>query len=164
MGLAALGEPVYADYLPKNVIRLLPNGMFKWILFLSIIILQGKVSFAKKTTGYLWRPRRKGEEVTKQHADVAASAQSVVEEGIFHLVNHLYKTTKLDTLCIGGGSCTPIPWRTGNCIRRPLLKRSLYSQRQVMPEGQSELPFTSIIDQTSSTETMSWRMSILAPP
>lgn len=103
MGLAALGEPVYADDLRKKVIELLPDGIFKVDPYFIDYHLARNGIFRKTTTDIFGEPRRKGEEVTKHHADVAASAQTVVEEAIFHLVNYLYETTKLDHLCMAGG-------------------------------------------------------------
>jgi carbamoyltransferase len=103
MGLAALGEPVYADDLRKKVIELLPDGIFKVDPYFIDYHLARNGIFRKTTTDIFGEPRRKGEEVTKHHADVAASAQTVVEEAIFHLVNYLYEATKLDHLCMAGG-------------------------------------------------------------
>jgi len=103
MGLAAYGEPVYADYLRKYVIKLLPNGLFKVDPYFIDYHLARNGVFRKTTTGVFGEPRKKGEEVTKQHADVASSAQTVIEEAISHLVNHLYEATKLDNLCMAGG-------------------------------------------------------------
>jgi carbamoyltransferase len=103
MGLAAYGEPAYADYLRKHVIELLPNGLFRVDPYFIDYHLSRNGIFRQRTLDVFGQPRKKGEEVTKQHADVAASAQVVVEEAIFHLVNHLYKLTKLDNLCMAGG-------------------------------------------------------------
>ena len=48
-------------------------------------------------------PRVKGEELTQYHKDLAASIQSVTEELIFHILNHLQKRTGLKNICIAGG-------------------------------------------------------------
>lgn len=37
------------------------------------------------------------------HADIAASAQKMLEECYFYCLNYLYKITKLDNLCLSGG-------------------------------------------------------------
>jgi carbamoyltransferase len=103
MGLAAYGEPKYADYLRRNVINMLPDGLFKTYPYFIDYHLARNGIFRKTTTDVFGEQRRKGEEVTKQHADIAASAQVVIEEAIFNLLNHLYETTKLDKLCMAGG-------------------------------------------------------------
>ena len=103
MGLAAYGEPVYADYIGKNVIKLLPNGLFKIDPYFVDYHLARDGVFRKTAIDVFGEPRKKEEEVTKRHMDIAASAQAVVEDAIFHVVNHLCKITKLDKLCMAGG-------------------------------------------------------------
>jgi carbamoyltransferase len=103
MGLASYGEPIYADYLRKNVIEFSPHGAFKVDPYFIDYHLARNGLFRKTTTDVFGKPRGKGEEVTKLHADVAASAQAVIEDAIFHLVNHLFETTKHDKLCMAGG-------------------------------------------------------------
>lgn len=103
MGLASYGEPVYADYLSKNVIHLLPDGLFRIAPHFIDYHLARNGQFRTSTTDIFGKPRRQGEEIEKRHADIAASAQKVVEEAIFHLANALHKMTNLDTLCLAGG-------------------------------------------------------------
>ncbi len=47
--------------------------------------------------------RTKGEELTQEHKDLAASIQRVTEELIFHILNNLQKRTGLKNICIAGG-------------------------------------------------------------
>jgi carbamoyltransferase len=103
MGLAALGDPIFADDLRKKVINLLPDGTFKIDPYFIDYHLARNGLFRKTTTDLFGEPRRKGEEVTKHHANVAASAQTMIEEAIYHLANHLYEVTKIDNLCMAGG-------------------------------------------------------------
>lgn len=103
MGLAAYGEPLYADYLRRNVIKLIPGGLFTIDPFFIDYHLARKGIFRKRTREIFGEPRRKGEEITKQHAAVAASAQAVIEEAVFHLASNLYELTKYDKLCMAGG-------------------------------------------------------------
>ena len=103
MGLASYGEPVYADYLSKNVVRCHPDGSFRIDPYFIDYHIARNGSFRTSTTDIFGEPRLKGEDIAKRHADVAASAQKVVEEAIFHLVKYLHDKTKLDTLCLAGG-------------------------------------------------------------
>jgi len=103
MGLASYGEPIYADYLSKNVIRLLPDGLFRIDPYFIDYHLARNGSFRPSTTDIFGESRRREEDIAKRHADIAASAQKVVEEAVFHLVNYLHEKTKLDTLCLAGG-------------------------------------------------------------
>ncbi len=48
-------------------------------------------------------PRKKGEELTQYHKDLAASIQRVTEELIFHILDHLQERTGLKNVCIAGG-------------------------------------------------------------
>jgi carbamoyltransferase len=48
-------------------------------------------------------PRKKSEELTQEHKNLAASVQHVTEQTIFHMLNHLHKKTGLDAVCIAGG-------------------------------------------------------------
>ena len=103
MGLAALGEPVYADYLRSHVVRCQTDGLFGIDPYFIDYHLARKGMFRKTTTDVFGPPRQKGEEITKQHADVAASAQTVVEEVIFHLALAFHHKTGLKNLCMAGG-------------------------------------------------------------
>lgn len=103
MGLASYGDPVYADYLRQHVVHLLPDGLFRMDPYFIDYHLSRNGIFRSTTTNIFGKPRDSGEEWTKRHADVAASAQSVVEEALFHLANHLYKCTGRDALCMSGG-------------------------------------------------------------
>jgi len=49
------------------------------------------------------KARKKGDELTQYHKDLAASIQRVTEELIFHILNHLQKRTGLKNICIAGG-------------------------------------------------------------
>jgi carbamoyltransferase len=103
MGLASYGEPVYAEHLRKHVIHILPDGLFKLDPYFIDYHLARGGGFLASTTDIFGKPRAEGEEWTKRHADVAASAQAVVEETIFHLACHAHKITKADALCLAGG-------------------------------------------------------------
>jgi carbamoyltransferase len=114
MGLAPYGEPKYVDKI-RDVIHFLPNGLFTWNqkYFKSakdVVVTYGDdhIPFV----GNLFTPyfeekfgkaRRKEDELTQYHKDIAASVQRFTEELIFHIVNHLQKRTGLKNLCIAGG-------------------------------------------------------------
>jgi carbamoyltransferase len=103
MGLASYGEPIYADYLKNNVVKVLPKGLFVVDTYFIDYHLARNGDFRKNTGAIFGESRKKGEEVTKRHANVAASAQFVIEEAIFNILNHLYAVTELDNLCMSGG-------------------------------------------------------------
>ncbi len=47
--------------------------------------------------------RKRDEEITQFHKDVAASLQQKTEEAIFAMLRHLYQKTKCPNLCMAGG-------------------------------------------------------------
>src|SRR3990172_11041312 len=47
--------------------------------------------------------RKRKEPITKKHENVAASMQAMYEQAFFHLLNHVYKRTKVPILCLAGG-------------------------------------------------------------
>ncbi len=47
--------------------------------------------------------RRKDEELTQRHKDIARSVQAMYEEAFFHLLNVLHKHHGSDNLCLAGG-------------------------------------------------------------
>ena len=47
--------------------------------------------------------RKKGEELTQDHMDLAASVQRHCEHVIFHTLTRLHELTGLDRVCIAGG-------------------------------------------------------------
>jgi carbamoyltransferase len=47
--------------------------------------------------------RKEDSEIQQIHFDIGASAQLVLEEILLKMVNHVYKETKLDNLCLCGG-------------------------------------------------------------
>jgi carbamoyltransferase len=103
MGLASYGTPVYADYMRRNVIHLLPDGLYQIDPYFIDYHLARNGRFRSSTTTVFGKPRARDEVWTERHADVAASAQLVLEEAMYHLVDRLYKRTKLDSLCMAGG-------------------------------------------------------------
>ncbi|GAB4261480.1 MAG: carbamoyltransferase [Vicingaceae bacterium] len=114
MGLAPYGEAKYVDQL-KDVVKLKDNGLFELNLKyfkhakegVSMSWEGGNPSIEPIYSDYLEEKfgtaRKKGEELTQYHKDLAASVQRLTEEVIFHILNHLQKRTGLEKICIAGG-------------------------------------------------------------
>ncbi len=114
MGLSSYGEPKYLD-LMRDIVILKENGLFelnlKYFSYptegVSMSWEEGKPFIDRLFSDYLieklGQPRKKGEEITDYHKDLAASAQRMAELTIFHILNHLYEKTGLTNLCIAGG-------------------------------------------------------------
>ncbi|MFA6599586.1 MAG: carbamoyltransferase C-terminal domain-containing protein [Candidatus Omnitrophota bacterium] len=114
MGLAAYGKPVYTKQFEKMVI-LKPDGRFELNLdyFMqhkgqSKIRWEGgrpeqDILYSSEWMELFGVPRSPDGPLTQKERDMASSMQVVVEEIYFHVLNHLYQTTKMDNLCMAGG-------------------------------------------------------------
>ncbi len=114
MGLAPYGEPKYVDRL-KDVILFKDNGLFELnqkyfghdSKGVSMTWEGGEPCIDPIYTEYMVEKfgsaRNYKEPLSQYHRDLAASVQRITEELIFHILNHLQKTTGLENLCVAGG-------------------------------------------------------------
>ena len=113
MGLAPYGEPEFADVIrrmiqPKGDTFELnldyfthhKNGVkMKWNDGAPVV----EPFHSQRLVDELGPMRRKDEEMTGRHDNIAKSLQVVTEEIIIHLLNRLHEKTKSDNLCMTGG-------------------------------------------------------------
>ncbi len=114
MGLAPYGKPLYVDKL-KDVIIFKDDGLFELNLKyfkhhkdgVKMSWEGGEPDIESIFSDYMVEKfgllRKREDELTQYHKDLAASVQRVCEELIFHILNHLQKRTGLENLCIAGG-------------------------------------------------------------
>jgi len=113
MGLAPYGEAKYVDDI-KKMLKFTDNGLFTWEQKYFTSPSQIKLDYENNipTVSQLYTSkiedvfgpaRKKGDELTQKHKDIAASVQRVCEELIMHILNHLHKKTGLKNVCIAGG-------------------------------------------------------------
>lgn len=114
MGLAPYGTPLYVDQL-RDVIIFKENGLFELNLKyfkhhkdgVKMSWEGGEPDIESIFSEYMvekFGPLRKREdELTQYHKNLAASVQRICEELFFHILNHLQKKTELKNLCIAGG-------------------------------------------------------------
>ncbi|WP_273566562.1 carbamoyltransferase family protein [Maribacter halichondriae] len=110
MGLAPYGEAKYVDKIMK-IVKLKDDGLWSWdnSYFDAIKVRYDNnqpVSppfFSEKFAKEFGAPRKKGEELTQYHKDLAKSVQVFTEKVIFHMLNHLQKRTGCKNVCIAGG-------------------------------------------------------------
>ena len=114
MGLAPYGNPVYVNKL-KDVIQLTEDGFFKLNEKFFLHSTEGVSMtwencapdvgriFSGVLIDSFGKPRAKDEPLSDYHKDLASSVQQMTENVIFHMMNHLSKTTKLENICIAGG-------------------------------------------------------------
>jgi carbamoyltransferase len=116
MGLAAYGEPRYADLLRSEVLRSAPGGTFTFNTRLLDFHLARVGLFSRRFLELLGPHRHRAEEITQRHRDIAASAQILLEEVLLHLARHLKDVTKAEYLCLAGGVAY-------NCVANSRLQR-----------------------------------------
>ena len=114
MGLAPYGEAKYVDKL-RDVLVFKDNGLFELNVKyfkhpkegVSMSWEKGIPTIEPIFSAYMEEQfgaaRKKGDELTQYHKDLAASVQRITEELIFHILNHLQKRTGLTNVCIAGG-------------------------------------------------------------
>ena len=114
MGLAPYGEPKYVEQL-KDVISFTEDGLFTLNQKYFRSAKSGIISYGKDHipvvaplySEYMvekfGKIRKKDQELLQYHKDMAASVQRFTEQLIFHILDHLYKKTGIQNVCIAGG-------------------------------------------------------------
>ena len=101
MGLAAYGEPTYYDKF-KKLIDIKEDGSY--LIDMDYFDYHYKMTMPGKKFIREFGPIRKPNgDVTQRHKDIASSLQIVLEENVIKILNHVYKQTKMDNLCMAGG-------------------------------------------------------------
>lgn len=114
MGMAPYGEAKYLDKL-TDLVKLKEDGLFALNLSYFKPASRGVISYGDdnvpivaplygdKMVKIFGEARKKEEPLTQYHKDLAASVQKFTEQVIFHILEHLYKRTGLENVCIAGG-------------------------------------------------------------
>lgn len=114
MGLAPLGEPIYMDQM-RQIVRIQRDGTFDLDLDYFIHHAEGATMtwnedepvlgtlFSHELVRVFGEPRVPRSPITKQHENVAASLQAMLEEAEFALVRKLERETKCEAICLAGG-------------------------------------------------------------
>ena len=103
MGLAPYGVPRYKDLILSELIDLKEDGSIR--LNLSYFDFLGGLRMTNKRFAKLFSgpPRKPETEITQREMDIAASIQTVTEEIVLRMVNHVHKKTNQKNLCLAGG-------------------------------------------------------------
>jgi carbamoyltransferase len=114
MGLAPYGQPDYVDPL-RRLLRLIPGGKFELDLSyfrhhsdgVTMTWDDGEPTigpvYAEKLERLLGPARRPDDPLESRHEAIAASLQVVFEEAALHVLNALYRRTRIPRLCLAGG-------------------------------------------------------------
>jgi carbamoyltransferase len=103
MGLAAYGEPKYYDFFREKVLTTNGSGDFRFNIEVLDHHLAKHYQFPDGIVKELGPGRKKGEELTQHHWDVASSAQKALEDTAIYLVKQIKEMTGEENLCMAGG-------------------------------------------------------------
>jgi carbamoyltransferase len=108
MGLASYGRPTMVDAVRK-LIRRTPDGAFALDLSYFEFQTTAERSYSSRFLDLFGPPRSAYEPIDfatedgRRYADIAASAQRVLEDLLVGIARDLQRETGLDDLCMGGG-------------------------------------------------------------
>lgn len=101
MGLAPYGRP---RHLPQvNQVAHLNEDGSLWLDMRYFEFHRGVRSFGPRFVELFGPPRADEEDPGERHTDVAASIQAFCEEAMLRMARHVWKETKLPSLCLAGG-------------------------------------------------------------
>lgn len=103
MGLAAYGKPKYYDFFREKVLTTTGSGSFKFDISYLDHHLAKHYKFPDGIVKELGPGRKKGEELTEHHWDIASSAQRALEDTALYLVGQIKEMTGEENLCMAGG-------------------------------------------------------------
>ncbi len=102
MGLAPYGAPRFLDAM-RRLVQSGPGGQFRLDLQYFDFI-RGRQMYSPRLSELLGAPpRKRGDEITQLHMDVARSVQAVLEEVLLEKADWLHRQTGLPDLCMAGG-------------------------------------------------------------
>ena len=103
MGLAPYGEPIYRQRILEKLLHLKEDGSFQMDMQ-YFNYCQGLTMTSEKFHRLFGGPPRPPEsEVTQREMDLAASLQSVTEEIMLRMAQHVHRQTGLKNLVLAGG-------------------------------------------------------------
>lgn len=103
MGLAAYGKPKHYDFFREKVLTTNGSTGFKFDIKVLDHHLAKHYKFSDTIIKELGPSRKKGDELTEHHWDIASSAQKALEDTAIHLVKQIKEMTGEENLCLAGG-------------------------------------------------------------
>ena len=103
MGLSSYGKPKYYDKILNELIDVKNDGSIHLNMKYFAFTYDKYMTNQKFSDLFGIPPRKHDEKVEQIHYDIGASAQSVLEDILLKMVNHVHNKTKMKNLCLGGG-------------------------------------------------------------
>jgi len=125
MALAGCGNPGYLDKF-KKIFNVKPDGSF--IIDTSYFgFNKGSRMYSRKFIKTFGKDRKSGDKIEERHRDIAASLQKFVEEALISIARALHNETKMDKLCLAGGSFL-------NCVaNNKILEEASFKELFIQP-------------------------------
>jgi carbamoyltransferase len=103
MGLAAYGKPKFYDFFSEKVLTKNGKSGFQFNIKVLDHHLAKHYQFPETIVKEIGPSRKKGEELTEHHWNIACSAQKVLEDTAIYLVKQIKEMTGEENLCMAGG-------------------------------------------------------------
>ena len=127
MGLAPYGKPIYKNVIKNNLIDIKEDGTFKLDLSFFKFHRGFRMTSQKFNKLFGYPPRKREDEITQFHMDLASSIQEVTEEILIKMAKSLRLETGQANLCLAGGVAL-------NCVANgKLLKEKIFDNIWVQP-------------------------------
>lgn len=127
MGLSPYGAPRYRDLILSELMDLKEDGSIR--LNLDYFDFLGGLRMTNRRFSELFGgpPRKPESEITQREMDIAASIQSVTEEILLRMANHVYRETRQKNLCLAGGVAL-------NCVANGrILREGIFEDIWIQP-------------------------------
>ncbi|MDP3014500.1 MAG: carbamoyltransferase C-terminal domain-containing protein, partial [Candidatus Subteraquimicrobiales bacterium] len=133
MGLAPYGEFKYVDIIKKNLVKIFPDGSFKINQkYFEYNLGEAMIDIKKFEKLFGVKKREPSGEILKEHKDLAASIQKVLEEIIILICREAKKITGCKNLCLGGGVAM-------NCVANSkIIKSGIFENIFIFPGAGDE--------------------------
>ena len=129
MGLAPYGVPRYKDLIFSELVDVKEDGSIR--LNLRYFDFLGGLRMTNRRFDKLFGgpPRKPEAEITQREMDIAASIQTVTEEVVLKMANHVYSETGQKNLCLAGGVAL-------NCVANGrILRESPFENIWIQPSA-----------------------------
>ena len=103
MGLSSYGKPKYYDKILNELIDVKNDGSIHLNMKYFAFTYDKYMTNQNFSELFGIPPRKHDEKAEQIHYDIGASAQSVLEDILLKMVNHVHSKTKMKNLCLGGG-------------------------------------------------------------
>jgi carbamoyltransferase len=127
MGLAPYGQPIYAEKIKQNLIKINSDGSY--FLNMDFFDFATGLTMTNQRFNQLFDgpPRKAESNLTQKEMDLASSIQLVLEEVILKICRNISDHYKVKKLCLAGGVAL-------NCVANGAIKRSgLFDEIWIQP-------------------------------